>query len=166
MTRSCTAIIPLRLRRHSEVTIKRDATAPTVGSGSAARGPDSNGWYTSPVGVTFSGTDETSGIASCTSTTYSGPDSSGASVAGSCTDAAGNSASGGAFSLKYDASGPSVDASASRAPDKDGWYTGPVSFSVSGSDGVVGPRLVQLAELRRARQLRRQRDRDLPRPRG
>ena len=135
---SCSAFYSPALSVTSTVTVKRDATAPTVGSGSPARGPDSNGWYTSPVGVTFSGSDATSGIASCTSATYAGPDSSGASVSGSCTDAAGNSATGGAYSLKYDASGPSVDASAARAPDKDGWYTGPVSFSVSGSDAVSG----------------------------
>jgi hypothetical protein len=135
---SCSAFYSASLSVTSTVTVKRDATPPTVGSGSPARGPDSNGWYTSPVSVTFSGSDATSGIASCTSTTYSGPDSSGATVSGSCTDAAGNAASGGAFSLKYDATGPSVEASATRAPDKDGWYTAPVSFSVSGSDAVSG----------------------------
>ena len=79
--------------------------------------------------------------------------SSGASVAGAARMRR-QLASGGAFSLKYDASGRSVDASASRAPDKDGWYTGPVSFSVSGIGRRLRPRLVQRAELRRARHWR------------
>jgi len=137
-TLSCTAFYSSTLSVTSNVTIKRDATAPSVSGASAARGPDSNGWYTSPVGVTFSGSDATSQIASCTSTTYGGPDSSGASVGGSCTDNAGNVSAASSFALKYDASGPSIDASASRGPDKDGWYTSPVSFTVSGSDGVSG----------------------------
>ena len=49
-----------------------------------------NGWYNHPVGVSFAGSDATSGLAGCSTTTYSGPDSGNASVAGTCTDNAGN----------------------------------------------------------------------------
>jgi hypothetical protein len=62
--------------------VKRDATAPTVSGGSASRGPDRNGWYNHAVGISFNGTDATSGIASCTSASYGGPDSGSASFSG------------------------------------------------------------------------------------
>lgn len=120
------------------VTVRRDATPPTASGASAARGPDSNGWYTSPVGVSFSGSDGTSGIASCTSTTYGGPESANASVSGSCTDNAGNTSGTVGFGLRYDATGPSIDAAPSRGADGDGWYRAPVSFNASGSDGASG----------------------------
>src|SRR5581483_10807686 len=54
--------------------LKYDATPPGV-SASPARDPDANGWYNHAVGVTFNGTDSTSGIDSCTSGSYGGPDS-------------------------------------------------------------------------------------------
>ena len=90
----------------SPVTIKRDATPPSV-SASPDRGPDANGWYNHPVHVAFSGTDATSGVASCTSADYKGPDSATASVTGSCTDNAGNTASV-SFALKYDSTPPKL----------------------------------------------------------
>lgn len=120
------------------VNVRRDATPPSVTGGAPARGPDGGGWYRSPVDVTFTGQDSTSGIAGCTSATYGGPDSASATVSGSCTDRAGNVSGSASFSLKYDASGPSIDASAARGPDGDGWYRSPVSFSASGSDGGSG----------------------------
>ena len=86
--------------------IKLDRTPPTV-SGSAVRPPDASGWYTAPLTVSFSGTDAISEIASCTSASYAGPDTGNAVIAGSCTDGAGNVGSS-AYSLKYDATPPSV----------------------------------------------------------
>jgi hypothetical protein len=120
-------------------TVKRDATPPSVTGGSPSRGPDSNGWYNHPVGISFSGTDATSGIASCTSTSYGGPDSGSASFSGSCTDQAGNTSSTTSFGpIKYDATPPSVSASLSRGPDSGDWYNHPVDFSASGSDNLSG----------------------------
>jgi hypothetical protein len=72
-----------------------------------ARGPDFNGWYNHPVGLSWSGSDATSGIAACTSVTYSGPDRAGSSVSGGCADRAGNSASVG-VTLNYDATPPAL----------------------------------------------------------
>jgi hypothetical protein len=71
--------------------IKIDADPPTGVSAAAGRTPDHNGWYNHTVGVTWSGSDATSGIASCTSISYSGPDSGTATANGTCTDQAGNS---------------------------------------------------------------------------
>jgi hypothetical protein len=86
------------------VTLKIDRTAPAVSAG-AGRAPDYGAWFNHPVGITFGGSDATSGIGSCTSSTYAGPDGAGVSVGGSCNDVAGNVATA-TFSLNYDATAP------------------------------------------------------------
>jgi hypothetical protein len=120
-------------------TIKRDASPPNITGASLSRGPDSNGWYNHAVGVTFNGSDATSGLAGCTATTYAGPDTGGATVNGTCTDQAGN-VSGVASSptIKYDVTPPTVSASFARGADSNGWYNHAVSFGGSGSDGLSG----------------------------
>jgi hypothetical protein len=105
-TRTCSAT---SLGGSTTVTTKSiaiDATPPAV-TAAAARVPDSNGWYNRPVGVSFSGTDATSGVASCSAATYAGPDNAAAQVAGTCTDVAGNVGSG-TLGLAYDATPPQL----------------------------------------------------------
>jgi len=70
------------------VTLKRDATAPTA---TATRAPDANanGWNNTDVTVSFSGTDNLSGIASCEADAVLG-EGAGQSASGTCTDNAGN----------------------------------------------------------------------------
>jgi len=97
-------------------TFTIDKTAPAVRA-AAVREPDSNGWYTGPLNVTFAGTDGTSGVASCSSAGYSGPDTATAVVGGSCHDNAGN-LGGGSFSFKYDATAPNVSGLRASAGDR------------------------------------------------
>jgi hypothetical protein len=87
------------------LTVKIDANPPTGVSASIARGADLNGWYNHPVGISWSGSDATSGIASCTSVTYGGPDGASAVVGGGCTDNAGNVATS-PLPLNYDGTAP------------------------------------------------------------
>jgi hypothetical protein len=89
--------------------IRIDQTPPTDVTASSARGPDVRSWFTSPVGITWSGTDGTSGIASCTSLSYAGPDATAASPVGTCRDQAGNVSAPVPFSLAYDATPPTLD---------------------------------------------------------
>jgi hypothetical protein len=105
-TRSCTITLTdgSQLTRTTSV-IKIDANPPTGVAASLSRAPDFNGWYNHPVGVSWRGSDATSGIASCSGVTYSGPDRASAPVGGGCTDRAGNSASASA-SINYDATAP------------------------------------------------------------
>lgn len=118
------------------LTLQYDASPPSV-SAQAARGPDANGWYNAPVGVSFSGS-SISGIASCTApTTYSGPDSGSASVSGGCTDKAGNTGST-SLTIKYDSTPPTVSAHADRSADSNGWYDHPVGVTFTGSDSLSG----------------------------
>lgn len=82
-----------------------DRTPPQIVALQPDRPAGPNGWFNSPVGLTFQGTDQTSGVASCSSTTYSGADGLGVSIGGSCTDVAGNTGFG-ALPLNYDATPP------------------------------------------------------------
>jgi hypothetical protein len=115
--------------------LKYDASAPAGVSGHVERGPDVNGWYNRPVGITFSGSDQTSGVESCTTTTYQGPDAASASALGTCRDAAGNVSSPVGVGLRYDSTAPAViGAHAERRPDHRGWYNHPVGIAFSGRD--------------------------------
>src|SRR5207302_1437634 len=102
------------------------------------RAPNANGWYRSPVTVTWNGSDKTSGIASCpNSATYSTGDSASAALSATCTDQAGNSASA-SFALKYDSTAPVLAPSPDRAPNANGWYRSPVTVTWNGSDKTSG----------------------------
>src|SRR6266849_3631399 len=139
ITFTCTVTYKNGSKAFLSVTIKRDATAPTITGATASRGPDSNGWYNHAVGIVFTGTDATSGLAGCTSVDYGGPDTSGISFSGTCTDQAGNVSSSLSFGpIKYDSTPPSVSASLARGPDANGWYNHPVDLAASGNDGLSG----------------------------
>src|SRR5215207_1740851 len=117
--------------------IKIDKTAPTV-TADAERDPDHNGWYNHVLTVSFSGTDETSGIANCDAdVNYSGPDNADKNLSGSCTDDAGNSASD-TFNFKYDATKPTISGTKSPGPNSFGWNNGSVTVSYSCNDATSG----------------------------
>jgi hypothetical protein len=86
-------------------TWKVDADPPTGVAASLSRGPDFNGWYNHPLGITWHGTDATSHIASCSLVNYGGPDRVSARITGGCTDQAGNTALA-PISINYDATAP------------------------------------------------------------
>jgi hypothetical protein len=90
--------------------VKIDQTAPVL-SANPDRSPDSNGWYTAPLDITFSGDDGSgSGVDNTTLTApihYAGPDSKSAYVEGDVSDIAGN-ASHKVFHFKYDATAPDI----------------------------------------------------------
>jgi hypothetical protein len=88
-----------------------DLTPPSGVTATPARPPDSGGaWYTSPVDLTWSATDATSGVASCTALTYAGPDAGAAAPAGTCRDRAGNTSAPVPFALAFDATAPLLTA--------------------------------------------------------
>lgn len=121
-------------------TFKYDETKPTVTGANFARGADSNGWFNHPVGYTFTGTDNLSGIdaSTCTSGTYSGVDGSAISLPGTCDDNAGNTDSG-TQALKYDATDPTITgATFGRATDANGWFNHAVGLTFHGTDTTSG----------------------------
>jgi hypothetical protein len=125
--------------REASLPVKYDASAP-IAVAVPAREPDANGWYNSPLGVTFDGTDSTSGIGTCSpGQTYAGPDTPSVSLSGSCSDRAGNASATAALAISYDGTAPQVlNAVAVRPPDRAGWYNRPVAFAVQGADVTSG----------------------------
>ena len=117
---------------------KIDPDPPVVTGATADRPPDSNGWYTHPVNITFTGSDGNSGLASCTGGSFGGPDSATASATGTCRDNAGNVSAAGSFPLKYDATPPTIAATPARPPNAQGWYSKPVSVTFAGTDPTSG----------------------------
>lgn len=99
------------------VTVRIDRTPPAGLGATLSRPPDRAGWYTSPVTVSFTGTDETSGVEQCTSVVYAGPDSESAQVVGDCLDGAGNRSAPLAVALRYDASPPSLGSPSAQPGD-------------------------------------------------
>jgi streptogramin lyase len=72
-------------------------------TGTASRPPHSNGWYTSPVTITWTGSEIGTGIASCDPpVTYSGPNARGAIIVGHCIDKEGVTGTG-AVQINYSA---------------------------------------------------------------
>jgi hypothetical protein len=119
--------------------IRVDKTRPRVTGAFPSRGTDVNGWYNRPVGVTFRGSDQTSGIASCTNTTFGGPDTRGMSVPGTCRDRAGNVSAASAYGLKYDATAPILTgATPERPANPGGWFNRPVRFDIQAVDATSG----------------------------
>jgi hypothetical protein len=93
----------------ASVTIQRDATAPSV-SASVSPAANANGWNNSDVTVSFSGSDNLSGIASCDADVILSSEGSGQSASGTCTDNAGNvSATATASGINIDKTPPSVN---------------------------------------------------------
>jgi hypothetical protein len=119
-------------------SFKIDKTPPQV-TATPVRGSDENGWYNHALTVTYSGTDEISGLAGCDpAESYSGSDSPSATLTGTCSDKAGNSASG-SYSFKYDATAPAnVSAAAARTPDHNDWYNHAVTITWNGQDVTSG----------------------------
>ncbi|HKH73995.1 MAG TPA: kelch repeat-containing protein, partial [Vicinamibacterales bacterium] len=120
------------------VTIKRDATAPTI---SSSRTPaNSYGWNNAAVTVSFTCFDATSGLAAGSppvDTTVS-TEGGNQSVGGMCTDLAGNSASATVNDINIDTTVPSISAGRLPAANGTGWNNTDVVASYNASDALSG----------------------------
>jgi hypothetical protein len=122
-----------------ELTIRVDKTPPAVTGGQPDRAADMNGWYNRPVAITFSGSDQTSGIEACTATSYGGPDSIAVTVTGTCQDRAGNLSAPFDYGLQYDQTAPVLTgATPERPPNPGGWFNQPVRFDIQATDATSG----------------------------
>ena len=123
------------------VTIKRDATAPTLTFGAASPAADANGWRAAPVSVPYTATDSTSGVATTSTPSPLSLATPGAAVTGQAvvTDAAGNSATFTTDAYQIDASPPTVTSFVYGTTGTNGWYKtdARVTFSVSDTESVT-----------------------------
>jgi len=128
----------------SSQTIRVDTTAPSV-SLLLPAADGNNGWYVSPLTVSASGSDATSGVESQQVSSDGITWSAGLTlsqdgvytVQGRVTDNAGNSAVSSA-TVHVDTNAPSVSVLLPLADGENGWYVSPVTFTASGSDATSG----------------------------
>ena len=120
------------------VSFKIDKTGPSATlSPSGTLGQ--NGWYTSNVTVTATGEDAVSGGVTCTAPQSQTTETAGATFNASCTNAAGLSTPTNSVTVKVDKTGPSASlAVTSGVPGSNGWYTGDVTVTATGSDALSG----------------------------
>ena len=120
----------------ASLTVNIDGTPPTI-TASADRAPNTNGWYSAPVTVSFSCGDALSGVASCPSTVTVNVDGKSQPASGTATDKAGNSATA-SLSINLDQTSPTISDKADRAPNANGWYNVPVTVSFTCGDSLSG----------------------------
>jgi hypothetical protein len=118
------------------VTIKRDATPPTI-SGSASPAANS-GWNNTDVAVSFTCDDNLSGVASCGPDQTLSSEGAGQSATGTAVDEAGNSASDTVSGINIDKTAPTASAIAEPAANANGWNNSDVTVSFSGTDALSG----------------------------
>jgi hypothetical protein len=94
--------------RYAFITVEISSPTATV---AASRPPDSSGWYNHPLDATVAAI-AFSGVASCTPTTYAGPDSATATLSATCVDNAGKGVNVTSAPFAYDATPPTLTASA------------------------------------------------------
>jgi cell division septation protein DedD len=128
----------------SSKTIRVDTTAPSV-SLLLPPADGNNGWYVSPLTVSASGSDETSGVGSqqvsldgiTWSASLTLSQDGVYSVQGRVTDNAGNSTVS-SVAVHVDTTMPSVSVLLPPADGENSWYVSPVNVTASGSDAISG----------------------------
>lgn len=130
------------------LTIKID-DAPPVTTVALSGTAGSNGWFTGPVLVTFSATDNLSGVASTTFSTNGGTAwTVGTSITLTAnviytvlfhsTDVAGNVEAPKSIQVQIDQTPPTIACSLNPLPNANGWNSTPVTVSFAASDPISG----------------------------
>ncbi|MDQ3929441.1 MAG: PxKF domain-containing protein, partial [Chloroflexota bacterium] len=120
--------------------INIDQTAPTI-NGSRTPAANANGWNNSPVTVSFSCADATSGISApggCTSPMVLNTEGTGQSVIGTAIDNAGNTANATVDQINIDLTKPLLTLPGNTAVNASGLSGAVVTYSTSASDPLSG----------------------------
>jgi hypothetical protein len=121
------------------VTIKIDKTGPSANLAVTAGTAGANGWYTSDVTVSTTGSDSISGPVTCTANQFQTTETAGTAFNGSCTNDAGLTRNAAPLTVKLDKTGPSANlAVTAGTAGSNGWYTSDVTVSTTGSDSISG----------------------------
>ncbi len=127
-----------------------DPAVPTIAAETLTE-PNESGWYNADgVTVRFTCADEDSGLAHCGTRDVNGAPSNATddvtfntegenqSVTGTAIDLAGRSATAESPSVSIDRTAPTITAAPDRAPNANGWYDAPVTFTFSCDDALSG----------------------------
>jgi hypothetical protein len=123
----------------SSVMIKLDKTPPTALLAVTAGTAGSNGWYTSDVTVTTSGSDSISTPVVCTAAQAVSTETAGTMLNGSCTNDAGLTTAATPLTVKLVKSAPVVTLTATGTSGANGWHTSDVTVHTAGVDTIAGP---------------------------
>jgi hypothetical protein len=104
---SCTASSAGGSAGPMSVSIKRDATKPTI-NGSRSPAPNADGWSNTDVSVSFACADNLSGVASCGPDQTLTTEGAGQSVTGAAVDKAGNSDTATVSGINIDKTAPTI----------------------------------------------------------
>ncbi len=120
----------------TSITVNLDKTPPTI---LAVASPIANvaGWNNTPVTVTFTCNDATSGVASCPQTRMVSTDGGNQVILGTATDVAGNTANA-SVTLNLDQTPPIISAIVSPAPNAAGWNNTNPTVTFICSDSTSG----------------------------
>jgi CSLREA domain-containing protein len=119
------------------VTIKRDATAPSITFDSRTA-PNSNGWNNSNVSVLWNCADVMSGATSSSVSTVISTEGANQQALGTCTDNAGNTAQNTQSGINIDKTAPSINFNSRTAPNAAGWNNTDVQVNWNCADSVSG----------------------------
>lgn len=128
------------------VTIKRDATAPTITLVDRTAA-NSNGWNNGDVTVNWSCTDATAGVVAAGASQTVSSEGADQTATGACTDNAGNSASATQSGIKIDKTAPTISAAATTNPNPAGWYNSDVTVHFTCADSLSGVTSCPLDEI-------------------
>ena len=119
--------------------VRRDSVAPLALPEYSSM-PNTNGWYKSPVTVSYVGTDATSGVVACSNSSTIGTEGENQIPAtGTCTDAAGNiSTPANVNFISLDMTPPVVSTQISGMESGGGWRNVATVISFSASDSLSG----------------------------
>ncbi len=119
------------------VQVKLDKTAPTI-AGSRTPAANANGWNNTPVTVSFTPSDATSGVKSSTAPVVLSSNGSNQSVTGTVTDNADNTTSTTVSGINIDQVAPTLSGAPTTPPNANGWYNGNVTIAWTATDVLSG----------------------------
>lgn len=121
------------------LSVKLDKTGPSAALAVTAGTAGANGWYTSDVTVSTSGSDSISGPVTCTADQYQTAETTGSMFNGKCTNDAGLSTDASSLTVKLDKSAPDVQITPSGTTGANGWFTDDVTLKTTGTDSISSP---------------------------
>ena len=114
-----------------------DMTRPTA-LAERSQPPNGRGWHRSAVTISFTGTDDRSGVEACDGPVTLSGEGAGQRASGTCTDLAGNVSEPVVEAVNIDVTAPAAHARRSPAANASGWNNTNVTVAFDGEDALSG----------------------------